>query len=843
MNDLILETGLGKAFPSGSTQFEEETLTEILAQPRGNIARIIILGWVLISLPSAPVHSDKDPAIDLSRAAIVLSESSSILAKAAEMLQEEIFTRTNVRLIIVHEMPGSQGPVILLGTIDSFGEEVSWLPDGETVPRKPESYGIWVDAADHKAPAVCLLGSDERGVLFAVGRLLRLLAMREGELTLPGKTRVFTSPRYPVRGHELGYRHLSNTYDAWDLERYEQYVRDQIVFGANTVSLIPSLDRELMDSPHMRTPVWKMTVELARMIDSYGLDVWLYLPLLDDIHDSAAARETLEDRRVLFQEGFPLDAVFVPGGDPGDTPPELLLPWLKDLAGVLRESHPQAQLWLSNEDFEASWNDDLFEYLQEESPGWLTGIIFGTWTKLSLPEQRKRVPERYPIVQYPDITHCIQCQYPVPNWDRAFARTLGREPINPRPRDYSQICRLLLPHSQGFVTYSDGVNDDVNKFLWTALGWDPEVNVDSILREYGRYFVGEEYGDAMAEGLIALEGNWQGPICENRQVEGTLSHWRSLETRIRSASSECLHDPFNWRFQMGLFRAYYDAYIQQKAILERDLERRALGELQRAPEIGVEAAIRKARSALSIVDSQPPAPELRGRIEELGHSLFEEIGMQLSVDRYGAFNWERGAVLDFLDEPLNNRVWIESEISKALAEEDETLRSERIDRVVRWEDPGSGGFYDDLGNASKQAHLAGRENWAGDPGFVEYPQDEFIETRPMKPWRLSWMDQGQTLYGTPLKMRYENLDPEARYRLRVVYTGRFKPTLFLLADGRYEIHGPLSQPEEPVPLEFDVPEEATKDGILDLEWNLVKGRGVQVAEVWLLWFKEKSSEE
>ncbi|HPX42192.1 MAG TPA: hypothetical protein PLF51_17280, partial [Candidatus Hydrogenedentes bacterium] len=101
-------------------------------------------------------------------------------------------------------------------------------------------------------------------------------------------------------------------------------------------------------------------------------------------------------------------------------------------------------------------------------------------------------------------------------------------------------------------------------------------------------------------------------------------------------------------------------------------------------------------------------------------------------------------------------------------------------------------------------------------------------------WRRSWRDQGQTLFGTPLHMRYEGLDTQASYTVRVVYTGRFRPTMRLVANGTHEIHGPMPQPEAPVPLEFAVPKEATAGGTLDLEWHHFSGRGCQVAEVWLL---------
>jgi hypothetical protein len=82
-------------------------------------------------------------------------------------------------------------------------------------------------------------------------------------------------------------------------------------------------------------------------------------------------------------------------------------------------------------------------------------------------------------------------------------------------------------------------------------------------------------------------------------------------------------------------------------------------------------------------------------------------------------------------------------------------------------------------------------------------------------------------------MRYKGLDAAA-YTLRVTYSGRYKPTMTLNADGTYQIHGPLKQPEPIAPVEFPIPQAATADGVLELQWDLVSGRGCQVGEVWLM---------
>ena len=118
---------------------------------------------------------------------------------------------------------------------------------------------------------------------------------------------------------------------------------------------------------------------------------------------------------------------------------------------------------------------------------------------------RKLLPEKFPIRHYPDITHTRQCQYPVPDWDTAFALTDARECINPRPVDESYIFRLLQPDTVGFITYSEGCNDDVNKFIWSALAGTRSRCRRHPGAEYGGYFIGPQHREGFAQGLLALD--------------------------------------------------------------------------------------------------------------------------------------------------------------------------------------------------------------------------------------------------------------------------------------------------------------------------------------------------
>ena len=806
----------------------------MLSVPRRCTAMSAILLACVFTSSSGAVAADST-GIDLANACIVGVKDDSLPAKAAAMLTDEVEKRTGIRLPILSARPDAGTPCIEIHTL--AGSENLDLPDGLNPPNAADGYAIWIDKSRATA-AIMLLGYDDRSTLYAAGRLLRLLSMTKGKLELPADIHISTSPEVAIRGHQLGYRNTNNSYDAWNLQQYEQYIRDQIVFGTNAIELIPpeaGLDAENSKQYSRLMPVhpWEMNQKLSALLGSYGIDVWMWVPVIANVEDPEQAKDELIRMRELFQSCSHINDIFVPGGDPGHTPPHILLPWLSRLADALHETHPDARLWVSNQGFTPAQNEVLYNYLRTAEPDWLEGIVFGPWVKHSLHEARARTPRKFRIRRYPDICHNLRCQYSVPDLDPAFCQAEGREPYNPRPRAMAHIHNSMAHLADGYVTYSDGVPDDVNKVIWNAVSWDSTQPIEEILVEYGRYFISDQHGEAIAQGILALEDAWKGPLPANDDIEPNLAHWQALEKQLPEAAQS------NWRLQLALLRANYDAYLQRRLARHRQIEAKAIERLQQAPQLGAKTAISQARRVLSQVETDQTASDLRARLVELGVLLNRNIGLQLDTTKYGAKNPERGAVLDFLDFALNDAPWLESQFKEILALTDRKEQLRRINTIVDWSSPGPGSFYDDLGHVGRQPHLVRQLSWEEDPGFVSSPQSEFSNRvdggrLELKDGKLSWANQAQTLFGTPLRMRYTDLDPKARYKLAVTYTGRFRATMRLLADQTHEIHGPLPQPSKPWPVEFSIPQTATADGTLDLQWELVEQRGCQVAEVWLI---------
>jgi len=392
---------------------------------------------------------------------------------------------------------------------------------------------------------------------------------------------------------------------------------------------------------------------------------------------------------------------------------------------------------------------------------------------------------------------------------------------------YKLIQDYFGPYTSGFISYSDGVHDDVNKAVWSRLGWQPDADPRGIVLEYTRCFFGAAVAESAADGILALEKNWDGPLAENGSVEATLVLWQLLERKAPE-----LHE--NWRWQLCLLRAYYDAYTRQRLIYESELERNANFVLAKAPTGGADAAMDTALAVLQRAVEQPVHKEWRARIGQLCADLFQSIKLQTSVPRYQASGYERGAVLDFVDHPLNNRWWLEDEFSRIRKLPSEPEKLKALAPIWTWEQPGPGSFYDEVGNIAKSPHVVRGEGLNTDPMMEKNPNPGYWWwDEGSSRTRLSW----QTSMDWPLGLTYHQLEPETAYRVRVTGYGQAQ----LRANGQLLTPARKVNQEIGEVKEFPVPADLIKNGKLVLTFDPVTDEAhlnwrkqSRVSEVWLL---------
>lgn len=272
---------------------------------------------------------------------------------------------------------------------------------------------------------------------------------------------------------------------------------------------------------------------------------------------------------------------------------------------------------------------------------------------------------------------------------------------------------------------------------------------------------------------------------------------------------------------MLLMRAYYDTYTARRKVYEKSLEKEAMKVLAQANTLGVNRAMDEALEIVNKGDTERHDPVMRQTIVDYLEALHESIGLQTSVEKHHAKNPERGAVLDFLDYPLNNRWWLSDQFDeiRQLGSEEEKL--ERLHTIATWENPGQGSYYDNVSDVSQSPRVLTSSYDATD---------------------VAWWDDGMSrerlstqLFQNFPVILYEDLDPNGKYVIRLAGEGdaliringeRVKPSLYEKGLGEFkEFHVPrklLVSGE--IEITFDEPEES------HLNWR----RRSKVSDIWLL---------
>jgi hypothetical protein len=751
--------------------------------------------------------------INLSMAKIISVSKTQYLTRttAIRMLQEEVAHRTSINLAQTSDW--GKGTFIAMATINDLTINEVQVPKrtGQNLPElKQEGYRIFCDKKDGR-DVIWIIGADERGILYGIGKLLRTVIMTRKKIFLENPLDIASSPMQSIRGHQLGYRNTNNSTDAWDVEKYEQYIRDLVIFGTNSIEMIPGEDepRNVL----MPLAPQEMNMKVSEICAMYGIDYWVWTPAGCDLKDTVLRRKQLDYYNKFYKNCPKLDNVFFPGGDPGDNHPREVMPFLKELHDRLVKYHPNAGMWISLQGFSAEQIDYFYTYLEKNKPDWLRGIVSGP-SSPSIAETRFRLPAKYKHRHYPDITHNVRCDYPVVNWDQAYMLTIGREGINPMPNYYSKIHATYAPYTDGFISYSDGAHDDVNKIIWSMRGWNIDEEPMAILQDYCRYFFGPELATKVSNGIFALEQNWVGPIRKNGGIEINFEYWQKLEKENPQLAG-------NWRWQMLVLRSYYDTYQRRRKIYEEGLEKKAYEVLETAKEIGSEKAMSEALRLVNCSDTKPQNQDLQAKIAKYCDDLFLSIGYQSDVEKYHASNSQRSCILQFVNYPLNNRWWLTDEFKKVSEMDSESKKLERLEVIRTWENPGPGSYYDNISNIETGPRVL----------TISYDATD-----------VAWWEGGKTrkrlssqLFQQNPDLVYENLDFNGRYNIRVSGRG----DALLRVDG-FRLDPIVYDKEIGGFKEFVVPKNLTQDGTIKVTFDRPEESHIRwssqshVSDVWVI---------
>lgn len=310
-----------------------------------------------------------------------------------------------------------------------------------------------------------------------------------------------------------------------------------------------------------------------------------------------ARAEVTELRRRTFAAFSAVDVLFIPSKDDGGCPAcERCGPWapnyielVKEQADLVRQAHPSCAVWLSQQGLAADETRTLLDWLDSERPDYVESVVFGPFSEIMAfgesaePGGHLTVPptedvnsaaparlaahlnSRYRLVLYPDEVHPWRSQYPVVDMDSVVQYVWNREdaPV-PRIADTVRQFHLTSPSADGITPYSEGDTDDVNKFVWSRLMWDPSASPEELAREYAAWCWGDERAADGARLLLSIERALHGRVMDERDADER----RNLVLRMERGDPRLGAD---WRWTMVLLCVRLLDHIRQTRHRDRDL--------------------------------------------------------------------------------------------------------------------------------------------------------------------------------------------------------------------------------------------------------------------------------
>lgn len=362
---------------------------------------------------------------------------------------------------------------------------------------------------------ILIAGNDERGLLYGVGAFLRSARYQTGSFE-PGAWRGKSAPVSLTRIAYLA-SHTGNWYENAPSESVQRYIEELGLWGFNTVMVcFPSEQFDGFSDPKART----MTSHLQEILGAarqIGLKTALIhcannayksmpaefaaveagCPQITALgihacpHKPGARDMLLKDLSGILEayRSVGLDYLCFWPYDNGGCNCESCRPWgsngylsiSKDMAALFQKFNPGGEVILSSWRFLVGEWSGLYDVL-EKDPGWAQYLLANSCRGFSADVAkeneetiRRGTPGKLKLLVFPEIS--MLGMWP---WGGRGATFL----IDNAKKD---IARARELGAAGFMTYSEGVYEDVAQVIWVQSFWDPKRSSEDILQEYVRY--------------------------------------------------------------------------------------------------------------------------------------------------------------------------------------------------------------------------------------------------------------------------------------------------------------------------------------------------------------------
>jgi hypothetical protein len=422
------------------------------------------------------------------------------------------------------------------------GAHVSTTGDGELDIYLAIRSGIGSEGfkiSDHRKGGIDIIGNDERGLLYGVGRLLHMSTYSSERGLTPGQWRGVSVPAKPVRGMYLA-THFRNYYAEAPIDEVKRYIEDLSLWGVNSYLVWFGMDAYSgIDDPNAQAMLARLHI-LLKTVKDLGMNASLGCVANDSYANSPV--ELRADSTVghdgyhpniwnsgLFnlgpelcpsKEGVPelevrycqqkfdafkdigLDYWFLWPYDNGGCTCTKCAPWgvngyLME-ARAYRRAFPKGKVVLSTWYFD-HWIDGEWKGITDkfnaQRPDWLDYILADDYGG-KFPEYplAHGSPGGLPMISFPEISMYLHAPW-------------GGYGANPLPQYLQTIWDVTKAKLSGGFPYSEGIYEDVNKVMCAQLWWNPDKPTTQTMREYISFYFSPAVVDDVSRAMEIMEKN------------------------------------------------------------------------------------------------------------------------------------------------------------------------------------------------------------------------------------------------------------------------------------------------------------------------------------------------
>jgi len=460
---------------------------------------------------------------------------------------------------------------------------------------KPEGYRI----ADGRNGAIRIIGADDRGLLYGVGRFLRGSRYLASGFQ-PSAWRGASAPEKPFRAIYFA-THFHNYYHDAPVAEIERYVEELGLWGYNAVIVWYDMHHfrgfDDPDAVRMRERL-RAILRAARRI---GLRTGLTLLANEGYADSPQELRLtpptqIEVRGMYGTELCPskpgamdvvlrsmgesfgayrdigLDYLSIWPYDQGGCGCAQCRPWgcngflkaAKPIAELARRMYPRVKIVLSTWLFDAREDEGEWAGLAKalaDDPGWVDYVLADSHTTFPRYPIERGVPGGLPLVNFPEIS-----MWGMSPW--------GGYGSNPLPVRFQGLWDSAKAKLSGGFPYSEGIYEDLNKAVYAGFYWQADRRAEETIREYAAYEFGPDTVEDVPAAVRILEANHTRPAAD----AGSLEALRHLNRAARTMTPQALA---SWRWRILYLRAVLDAEHYSNAGKRTQRAEEALRELVR----------------------------------------------------------------------------------------------------------------------------------------------------------------------------------------------------------------------------------------------------------------------